>query len=72
MQYLSNILTSPNMYSAAITLLLLIALKALIGHPGWHAKTESALYNQRNGRKGVKNTPEHASYLQEYGASIVK
>ena len=31
MQYLSNILTSPNMYSAAITLLLLIALKALIG-----------------------------------------
>tara|TARA_R110000737_G_scaffold89824_5_gene122307 strand:- start:2590 stop:3570 length:981 start_codon:yes stop_codon:yes gene_type:complete len=31
MQNLSNILTSPNMYSAAVTLLLLIALKALIG-----------------------------------------
>jgi adenosylcobinamide-phosphate synthase len=31
MENLSNILTSPDMYSAAITLLLLIALKAVIG-----------------------------------------
>jgi len=31
MEHLSNILTSPYMYSAAVTLLLLIALKALIG-----------------------------------------
>ncbi|WP_241238794.1 cobalamin biosynthesis protein [Colwellia sp. Arc7-635] len=31
MEHLSNILTSPNMYSAAVTLLLLIALKAIVG-----------------------------------------
>jgi len=29
------------------------------GHPGYLAKTPEALDNQRNSRRGVKNTPEH-------------
>ena len=34
---------------------------------------KSKLDSIRNdNRIAVKNTPEHASYLQEYGASIVK
>lgn len=34
-------------------------LKSLIGRPYTPAKTPEALANQRDGRRGVKNTPEH-------------
>jgi hypothetical protein len=34
-------------------------LSALKGHAPWYAKTPEALANQRNRRRGVKNTSEH-------------